>query len=214
MRSFALILCNGESPSRSLVRSLASRARLVVAADGGANAALACGVRPDVIIGDLDSITPATRRRFHRSLVIRVARQDNTDLEKALDFLLLRGIREVVIAGATGRRLDFTLGNVSLIWRYAGRMRISLEGDGWRAIPLERRASLRARRGTTVSLIPFGRCTGVTLRGLRYPLTRARLRIGDIAVSNVVTRSPFTISVTTGHMLLVLLTARGTGRSW
>jgi thiamine pyrophosphokinase len=201
----AIVLCNGEPPSRALLHHLVRNADLLVAADGGANVARSCGLRPDVIIGDLDSITPATRRWCGSSRIIHVPRQDNTDLEKALDFLLRQGIRDVVIAGATGKRLDFTLGNLSVAWLHAHRMSIRYVGDGWEAKPLKGRNRVEAQPGTTVSLIPFGSCEGITLRGLQYPLTNAALSRGAVAVSNVVVRSPFSVSIRRGRLLLVLL---------
>lgn len=182
---------------------------MLVAADGGANVALSAGLRPDVIVGDLDSITPAARRAFAGSLVLRMKRQDNTDLEKALDFIASQGIREAVVAGATGRRLDFTLANLSVAWLYARRIRIRFAGDGWEAFPLDAFTRVNARRGTIVSLIPFSRCSGITLRGLRYPLTNATLSGGAVAVSNVVARNPFTVRLGRGRMLLVLLEQTG-----
>jgi thiamine pyrophosphokinase len=201
----ALLLCNGEPPSRGLARGLASQADLVVAADGGANSARAFGITPDIIIGDLDSILPATRRRFHRSLLLHVARQDNTDLEKALDLLSSRGCSQVTILGAAGRRLDFTLGNLSVLWNYTPFLDLTFRGDGWRAMPVRKSLSGMAPRGTVVSLIPFGPCDGITLRGLKYPLTNARMRVGEIGVSNEVSSSPFTVRVRHGHMLVVIL---------
>ncbi len=208
----ALILCNGDPPSPRLMRRLARPAGTIVAADGGANAARACGVRPDVIIGDLDSITPATRRWFRSSRLIRVRRQDNTDLEKALDFLRRERVREVVIAGAAGRRLDFTLGNLSVAFLYAGGMKMVFAGDGWQAFPLARRNRMQAPPGTTVSLIPFSPCNGVTLRGLAYSLTGAALTGGAVAVSNVVARSPFTVNVRSGRLLMVMFAEAPAGR--
>lgn len=205
MKTGALVLCNGEPPPRTLLRRLAAGAGLTVAADGGANAARAAGLRPDLIIGDLDSITAATRRALASSAVIRVGRQDNTDLEKALDVLVGRGVKDVVIAGATGKRLDMTLANISVAWRYRRRIRIRFVGAGWEALPVHGRERIRAARGTTVSLIPFSRCTGITLRGLRYPMRNGTLSGGAVAVSNVVVRSPFSVRLRHGRLLLVLL---------
>ena len=199
-----LLICNGESPSRALLRRLASGADTIVAADGGANSALRSGVTPGVIIGDLDSLLPATREAFSGSRVIRVRRQDNTDLEKALDYISAHCPGEVAIAGATGGRIDFTLGNLSVFWNYTRALSMTFVGDGWRAFPVGKRKTVEARRGSTVSLVPFGKCSGITLRGLQYALTNAVMRPGEIGVSNVVTRSPFSASVRSGRMLLVI----------
>ncbi len=202
--SRTLLLCNGEPPSPGLLKRLASGADTIVAADGGANAALRSGITPDVIIGDLDSLLPKTRKAFSRSRVIRIRRQDNTDLEKALDFISVYSPGEVAIAGATGGRIDFTLGNLSVFWNYTRALSMTFVGDGWRAFPVGRRRTVEARRGSTVSLVPFGKCSGITLRGLRYTLSDAVMRPGEIGVSNVVIRSPFNVTVRRGRMLLVI----------
>ncbi len=199
----ALLLCNGAPPPRTLAGKLASRAGLVVAADGGADIALRCGIRPDLIVGDLDSVSPSTLRFFASAEVKKVSRQDNTDLEKSLDELLARDVDEVDILGLTGKRIDFTLGNLSVLWNYTRNLRLCIHGKGWRAFPVESRIRLKARRGTTVSIIPFGECRGVTLQGLKYPLRQAALHVGQIGVSNVVRSSPFTVSLKRGRLLLI-----------
>jgi thiamine pyrophosphokinase len=205
MARTALLICNGELPSRRLTRSLASGVDLIVAADGGANGALKYRIRPTVIIGDLDSISDLARKYFASSSILRVSRQDNTDLEKALDYLLTASVRTVTIVGATGRRVDFTLGNLAAVWKYTQRLDISFRGDGWFAVPIRSSRSVKAPRGSTVSLIPFGVCRGITLKGLLYPLTNATMRVGDIAVSNVVVRSSFTVTVRQGKIMAFVL---------
>ncbi len=201
----ALVICNGEPPSRGLARKFARDVDLIVAADGGANGARRLGIRPHVIIGDLDSITPSTRRFFSSASILRVRRQDNTDLEKALDYLAKRKVNEVTIVGATGNRVDFTLGNFSVVWNYTSSMHLTFVGDGWRAIPVTSSEEIAAPPGTTVSLVPFGSCSGITLKGLQYPLANARMRIGEIGVSNVVKSSPFRVTVRRGKMILFIV---------
>jgi thiamine pyrophosphokinase len=223
------VICNGESPSKKLAHQLARNVDAIVAADGGANVARKLGIRPDVIIGDLDSITPATERYFSQQLKwlkplrrfpfssnlrpkgwgyaqrISVTRQDNTDLEKAFDFLLDHNIRRATIVAATGKRLDHTLGNLSVIWRYTKDIEIDVVGDGFVAIPMTKRNTIATKRGATVSLIPFGVCSGVTLKGLFYPLTNATMEVGTIGLSNIVKQSPFTVEVKEGKMLMIIL---------
>jgi thiamine pyrophosphokinase len=201
---WALVVCNGQAPRRALLRSLAARAAIVVAADGGANVCRTYGVAPDVIIGDLDSVTSETLKDSGGSLLVRVKRQDNTDLEKALDFLAGNGVREAVILGADGRRIDFTLGNLSVLWRYYGRLSLTVAGDGWYAVPVRGRMSLTAPAGTVVSVIPNGRVAGLTLRGFRYPLRDAVMRIGEIGVSNVVRSRPASVTVRSGSLLVIV----------
>ena len=215
MRKSALVICNGESPSIPLALHLARRTDEIIAADGGANRARRIGITPDTIIGDLDSLTRETRKAFPDAAVVRVRRQDNTDLEKALDHLQGEGIRRVVILGMTGGRIDFTLANFISLWRYVRTMELIVGGEGWYAVPVLRKRTVRAPRGTAVSLIPFGPCRGVTLRGVEYPLTRRTLRMGEMGVSNVVRRSPATFMVERGAAFLVVLhDLRGVAELW
>jgi len=203
-RRWALVVCNGQPPRRAMLRSLTARAALVVAADGGANVCREHGVAPDVIIGDLDSISRETLRRSAGSLLLRVRRQDNTDLEKALDFLAANDVPEAVVVGADGRRIDFTLGNFSVLWRYFGRIALTVAGDGWYAIPVRGMMSINAPAGTVVSVIPNGTVAGLTLRGFRYPLRGATMRLGEIGVSNVIRRRPASVSVRSGSLLVIV----------
>ena len=200
----ALLLCNGEPPGKTLCRRLARDSDFIVAADGGANIARRYGIRPHLIIGDLDSVTPSTRQHFASVPTIRVKRQDNTDLEKALDELVRRKAVSVTILGATGRRIDFTLGNLSVLWSYTEKLDIIVAGASWKAYPMRKRFTLNAGPGTIVSLIPFGRCSGITLSGLRYPLRNADMPVGHIGASNVVTRSAFSVRVERGRMLVIV----------
>jgi thiamine pyrophosphokinase len=82
-------------------------------------------------------------------------------------------------------------------------------GDGWAAHPIVRRIDLRVTKGSTVSLLPFGKCSGITLDGLHYPLTDATLQIGEIAVSNVATRENISIKVKRGKLMAVVLEQSG-----
>jgi thiamine pyrophosphokinase len=203
-----MLLCNGEPPSRRLARGLSRQADLVIAADGGANTARALDVTPHIIIGDLDSITTATRRHFVRSNIIRVSRQDNTDLEKALDVIADGGKADVMILGATGNRIDFTLANLAVIWNYTPRLMLTIRGEDWRAFPVQGRAVITAPRGTVVSLIPFGVCSGITIRGMQFPLRNASMKVGEVGVSNVVIARRAVVTVRNGRMLAVVFEGR------
>jgi thiamine pyrophosphokinase len=205
MKKSALVICNGEPPSKKLARELAKESDMIVAADGGANVARLLGIKPDVIIGDLDSITRSTKRFFSTSMLVKVTRQDNTDLEKALDFLVEQKVNAATILAATGKRVDHTLGNLFVAWNYQKHCQLRFIGDGWTAMPIGRGMTVSARKGATVSLIPFGVCSGITLRGLKFPLTNATMKVGEIGVSNVVMKSSFTVTVKKGNMLVMIL---------
>ncbi len=209
MKAFphALLIGNGPEVSSARLRLLARQAGFILAADGGANAALKAGLVPHAIIGDLDSVSAAARRKFASSEWIFVDNQDNTDLQKALDYLQARGCKKCTLTGFTGGRLDFTLGNIWALLPYARKMDLCVAGDGWRLYPVCTRRTFTARVGTRVSLLPLTCCQGVTLTGLKFPLINTRLSPGTTrTLSNQTARNRFTVSLTRGTLLVYLET--------
>ena len=98
-----------------------------------------------------------------------------------------------------------TLANLSVCWHYLPDMDICFVGEDWYAVPVTGTRMFFASPGTTVSLVPFGACSGVTLKGLRFPLVEGAFRTGDVAVSNVVRGRKFSVSARHGRLLVIVL---------
>ena len=109
-----VILANGDFPVHALPLSLLENAAHIVACDGAITHLAAHEYQADIIaIGDGDSIPETLRDRL-----IRVEEQEDNDLTKATRYCLKQGWRRIAYLGATGKREDHTLGNISLIVRY------------------------------------------------------------------------------------------------
>lgn len=203
MRTYrALLIGNGERVSPKLLKTLAAQADYVLAADGGADNVLACGVTPDGVIGDLDSISTRAKRAL-ASKILHVPTQDNTDLEKALSWLVQHQFTQVTLIGFVGDRWDFSIGNLLALARFARKMEICVAGDKWRIFPLLHKAEFTCKKNKRVSLIPLKTCTDVTLTGLKYPLRHARLTSCTTrTLSNQTTATRFSVSFTRGCMLV------------
>lgn len=200
----ALLIGNGETPDSAFLKSLAARADIILAADGGADRALNSGLTPDVIIGDLDSVSPAAKKRVSPENLIFVDNQNNTDLEKALDWLVKRGCTACTLTGFAGGRWDFTLGNFLLVYPYAKKMDLTFAGPGWNFYPVQKNRRFACRPGARVSLIPLKNCTGVSLKGLKYPLKNARLKLGGtgLTLSNITTGKTFGVEMKSGFLFV------------
>jgi len=202
----ALILANGETPEAAQVRALLAPGALVVCADGGANAARLLGIRPDVIVGDLDSVLPGTLEHFRGVEVHEDRDEYATDLEKAVVWAIGRGCEEITIVGALGRRLDHTVGNLGVLPKFHKRARIRVVDPLGELSYVGRELEFEARPGDIVSLVPLNRCSGITTTGLRYALRGEALELGTRdGTSNVVVSSPVVIRVERGHLLLYRL---------
>ena len=200
----ALLIGNGQCPSPELLQKLAAKADFILAADGGAQKAAAAGVMPDKIIGDFDSLEPASC--WPKEKLLHIPRQDNTDLEKALDYLQDNHFTEVTIVGGTGGRWDFSIGNFLSAYPYLQKMDICFAADGWQIFPLIKPAQKTVRPGTRVSLIPVSSCQNVTLKGLKYPLENARLELGRTGrtLSNLSVQTQISVHFANGYLLLYI----------
>lgn len=197
-----LLFADGEMPSPSLIAELVRDADLVVGADGGGDKALAAGIRPDAVVGDLDSLSKAARRSLGKQCLHHVPSPDSTDLQKSIEFALARGATAIDIVAAGGGRADHALANLSVLPLYRGRTAMRILDDGFSIELVEGRAIVDAPVGTVVSLVAIGKCTGVTTDGLRWELSDRDLVFSPHGVHNEVAHPPATISVRTGDLLL------------
>jgi thiamine pyrophosphokinase len=162
----------------TLARAL-KRAPALVAADGGADRALALGQVPDLVIGDLDSLSPAAQARLGDRLH-RVTEQDTTDFDKVLTAIAAPLILAV---GFSGARLDHTLAAMSTLAQ-ARAQRVILLTEKDVALLCPPRLALDLPAGARVSLYPLApvRCTS---QGLRWSTDRLLLDpLGRIGTSN------------------------------
>ncbi|HLB00126.1 MAG TPA: thiamine diphosphokinase [Bacteroidota bacterium] len=204
--SVACIIAGGDIPADSLVVKLARSADLVVCADGGARHASRLGIRPDVILGDLDSLTPAGRRRFHRVIIRRFPDQESTDLEKAIRYCVSLKIAGAVIAGAAGDRLDHSTSALGCFRKFGRKIRLMLVDRAGSLTLLGPDEKIPMKRGETFSLIPLDRCRGVRLDGARYPLCGETLQLGvREGISNAATGVSVRVRHSGGTLLLYRL---------
>ena len=113
--SRTIIFANGELPNMEKARTLVKADDYVICADGGTHHALALGLRPNLIIGDLDSVTDAELQKANAKIVKYPRHKNETDLELALNHALEQQPTSILIIAALGNRLDQTLGNISLL---------------------------------------------------------------------------------------------------
>ena len=123
----ALIVGNGEPPSRELFAACAREAELILCADGGANTTSAYGYAPDYVVGDLDSVSRQSKAALAADRLVLVDPEGNvgTDGQKVLNHAVALGVTEAVLLGFTGRRTDHLLGNLSLLKTFADRPRLA-----------------------------------------------------------------------------------------
>ena len=173
-------------------------APVLVAADGGADRALALGHRPRAAIGDFDSISTDARAAIGPEALIHIAEQDSTDFEKCLTRI---AAPFVLAVGFTGARVDHLLAALTVLARQPGPPCVMLgTNDVIFLAPPELRLELPA--GTRLSLFPMGAVRGEST-GLRWPIDGIGFApAGRIGTSNEVT-GPVMLRIE-GPMLVIL----------
>lgn len=201
-----LVVTGGDPPHLGLVLP---RADVVVAADSGADHAMALGLDVDVLVGDLDSVAPETLAAVTVAggEVVRLPRdKDATDVELALASAPARAAERLVLVGGHGGRLDHALATMGALAAVAapGRRVEAWMGPAHVAVTVDE-VAVEGRVGELVSLIPVGGAVaGVTTAGLRWPLAGAVLPFGTTwGVSNEVAALPAGVRVTDGVLAVV-----------
>ena len=207
--SRVILFANGLLPDLETARRLLRTKDTLLAADGGTRHALALGLVPSVVIGDLDSLSQAECRlleqagtAFHK----HPRDKDETDLELALNYVLDNGFRHILVIGGLGGRLDQVLANLTLLANpRLSAVDIRLDDGLEEAFFILKQARIKGSAGEIVSLIPWGgQVTGVTTSGLRWPLHEESLFPGKTrGISNELLVKSATITLQSGLLLVV-----------
>ncbi len=206
----AAIFLNGAPDSTGLIRAVVDRADLVVAADGGARYALAAGVIPDLIVGDMDSLGEDLAREAQgrgASLERHPARKDKMDGHLAVLAAGELGATAVDLLCAAGGGLGavFAVPHILLAAERTG-LRSTVVADWGRMFVVEAHSrSVEGAAHDNVSIFPLsGTATGITLEGMGYPLRDANLEPGDtLGFHNELIGKEATVSVKSGALLVV-----------
>jgi thiamine pyrophosphokinase len=208
-----MIFANGEMKDHLPIEAKNQPVDIIIAADGGSTNCLKLGLRPDVLIGDLDSLThdQVLSLESTGTKILRFpARKDYTDLELAVQYAIQAGSQDILILGALGQRWDQTLANLLLpaaTSYISARIRII---DGQQEITLVQSGQtlvVHGHPGDTFSLIPLsGDASGITTQGLEYPLQDETLLFGATrGISNELTGDTAQVYLAQGMLLAVLI---------
>lgn len=184
---------------------------LVIAADGGYP--LACKVfgKPDLAVGDFDSLGHIPT---DVPIIKHPAEKDDTDLSLAAEAAIARGATELYIYAALGGRLDHTVANLQLLASLATRgiraTLIGADGVAVTALSEKQSAHFTPRTGIFSVFAHGGPCEGVSLSGVKYPLSFATLTPDrPLGISNEFVKDAATVSLVRGTLLLFYSTRDG-----
>lgn len=180
----AVIVGNGQFPKKEYPLYLLESADYVVCCDGALDTYLRHFRgrnlrRPDVVVGDMDSLSEKTAERF-RDIAVKIDEQETNDQSKAFHYILehFPDVDTIHILGATGKREDHTIGNLSLLMEYAREMRrqdcgrtvsVDIVSDWSTAFAITDSCTLDVGEGRSVSIICPDNSLNIKSEGLVWP---------------------------------------------
>ena len=178
-----VILCDGNFPSKGKARKLLEKAskkdHVLIACDGAVLSLVKNGMSADHIVGDMDTLPKKWQQKF-KDIIHKEEEQDFNDLCKAFRFamgLIDSSVCNIVILGATGKREDHSLGNISYLPLFAQTLRekfpkqkinISMATDYGVFVPVLNTTRLKGEIGDKISIFAFDNTLQIKSTGLEY----------------------------------------------
>ena len=203
----ALLVAGGEAPPRERLAGRIGGFGLVCAADSGLDTCRAWGLEPDVIVGDMDSISdPGLLDLYPASRILRARRdKDETDTELGMEALRERGAESIVLAGGGGGRLAHLFAIRALFERPVKPKEWHIADESIYLVDPGTRLELGAEPGSLVSVFPLSAgASGMASRGLAWPLDGLAWGPGDFGLSNIATAGDVVVKAGSGALLVIL----------
>jgi len=201
-----IILANGKPPKKSIITFFQKKGyNKLICADGGSNSALKMKLVPDLIIGDLDSISSEALKEYKNvSKIIRLKRQNDTDVEKCLKYAIKNNFSETLLVGVTGNRLDHTFCNIGIVLKFFKQIKISLIAESSCLRPYTGNVELKTVPGETISLYGISPETRITSNGLKYELKNVSLPFGKKeSTSNIAKKNQVKLKISSGVVFVI-----------
>lgn len=196
MEGSLVILADGDFPISEKALDALKDAETVIACDGAALKLLAHGRQPDHIVGDMDSL-PEDVQRQYAHIISHSSCQETNDLTKAFRLARTLSPSSITILGATGRREDHTLGNISLLLDYASEAScpVCMLTDFGRFEAIFNTSTLKSVPGQEISIFAFDQTLKIKSAGLDYPTDSVIFDSLWKATLNVASGDSFTLTL-------------------
>ena len=201
MSSKTVILADGSYPEHEIPLGYLRNALRIICCDGSAEILVSKGFTPEAVVGDLDSLSQEIAQQFPDRLFKDVEQKTN-DLTKTVKWCVNKGYTDIVILGATGKREDHTIGNISLLAEYAKDTDIMMVTDTGVFTPHLKSSKFSSFPGQQISIFSINPETRITSVGLKYRLNKMKLHNWWEATLNEATGDSFELSFKKGPLIV------------
>ena len=195
-----LIVANGEFPTNEIAIKQIKECNSIMACDGATNTLINRGYKPDIIIGDLDSIS-SENKVYHSDKIIEVKDQNQNDLRKAIDYAIIRKIKDIRIIGATGKREDHTIGNIFCLSKYhAVNIKIFTNTGFFTTINSNKK--IKSFKGQQISIFSLDDTIKIESKNLKYNFNKKTLNDLFSGTLNESLYDFFELKISHGELLI------------
>jgi thiamine pyrophosphokinase len=201
--SATTIVADGTFPGHQIPHGYLKNAARIICCDGSAQNLVLAGYIPDAIVGDMDSLSEDLKVRFADRL-FPDENQSTNDLTKAVEWCREMNYNDVVIVGATGKREDHTIGNISLLAEYAVNMNVRMVTDTGIFIPFLKSFNMPTFKGQQISIFSINPETEISSTGLKFPLNKLKIKNWWVATLNEALEDSFSLEFSNGRVIVYL----------
>ena len=195
-----VIVANGEFPAHSIPLNKLNEAESILACDGAADYLLKKGYVPDIILGDLDSISSKNKRKY-LDIIVEIKDQSKNDLRKAIDYAIGNNINDIIIIGASGKREDHLIGNIFSLLKYKN-LNIRLFTDTGFFTCIHKDEKIESFKGQQVSIFSPDPTIKITSNNLKYNFSNTTISNLFYGTLNESTNDFFEIIISHGSLLI------------
>jgi thiamine pyrophosphokinase len=203
LKSNTVIVADGTFPQNTIPLGYLKNAARIICCDGSAQNLVLAGYIPDAIVGDIDSLSEDLKNRFADRLFPDESQSTN-DLTKAVEWCKEMNYSDIVIVGATGKREDHTIGNISLLAEYAEYMNVRMVTDTGIFIPFLKSCNVPTFKGQQISIFSTNTETQISSTGLKFPLHHLKVKNWWVATLNEALGDNFSLEFSNGRVIVYL----------
>ena len=186
----------------------------IIAADRGVEFFMGTDLKPDIAVGDFDSLSKegeAYMETLANTEILRLKpEKDDSDTQSAVNYAIEHGAGKIMILGATGNRIDHLMANFGLLMLGKLKQVQIVLVDAYNYMTLIESGTILKEEeqfGKYVSFFPIeGEVTGLTLKGFKYPLGGHYLKVEDsgLTVSNEISDAEAEVTFESGSLLMIM----------
>jgi len=200
MKKKALLILNGEIKNKLLVKNLVKSNDLIIATDGSYDKIAKLNIVPDIIIGDLDSISSIPKN----IRIIKKTNQNGSDFEKALIWLKRNNYSEISIVGITGGRTDHLFINFALVYKYFQELNLTIYANNEIIrILTPDKYMINGEKNDLFSILALPKVKNLIIKGAKYSINEKEFEIGSQGLSNEFLSNNIEISFTSGLIAFI-----------